>query len=153
NIDGAKCGKGEDIESVVADASYILAGDCGEGEVSGLLLINLNIKNDTDSSIDLLLEYNMQMYDDDQRIYTSSEASMLIDRDTTSSIGADKQKSMPVVFDVDKDTEYELNIEPRLTDPDAGDADVNIPIDTSEYNDSLEELQNPGKALEAYVET
>src|SRR5699024_12110111 len=95
----------------------------------------------------------MQLYDGEQQIDNRSEASMLIDRDTTSSIGADKQKSMPVVFDVDKDTEYELNIEPRLTDPDAGDADVNIPIDTSEYNDRLEELQNPGKALEAYVET
>lgn|SRR5690625_1688349 len=153
NNDAAKSGKGDVIEAEVEDASYILAGDSGEGEDSGLLLINLNIKNVSDSSIDLFPENNMQLYDGDQQIDPSSEASMLLDRDTTSSIGADKQKSMPVVFDVDKDTEYELNIEPRLTDPDAGDADVNIPIDTSEYNDSLEELQNPGKALEAYVET
>src|SRR5699024_599796 len=195
NNDAAKSGKGDVIEAEVEDASYILAGDSGEGEDSGLLLINLNIKNVSDSSIDLFPENNMQLYDGVQQIDPSSEASMLLDRDTTSridadkqksmhvvldfvkdkdnelnyvsniknkydasiyhspknkkkfddgdqkrdisseasmrldiytnsSIGADKQKSMPVVIDVDKDTEYELNIEPRLTDPDAGDADV-----------------------------
>src|SRR5699024_5594036 len=109
--------------------------------------------NVSDSSIDLFPDNNMQLYDGDLQIDLSSEESMLLDRDTTSSIGADKQKSIPVVFDVDKDTEYELNIDPRLTDTDAGDADNNIPKDTSKYNDSLEELKNPGKALEAYVET
>src|SRR5699024_11678116 len=101
NNDAAKYGKGDVIEAEVEDALYILAGD------SGLLLINLNIKNVSDSSIDLFPENNMQLYDGDQQIDPSSEASMLLDRDTTSSIGADKQKSMPVVFDVDKDTEYE----------------------------------------------
>src|SRR5699024_3522711 len=153
NNNNAASGKGEVIEAEVEDASYILAGDLGEGEDSGQLLINLNIKNVSDSTIDLFPENNMQLYDGDQQIDPSSEANMLLDGDTTSSIGADKQKSMSVVFDVDKDTEYELNIAPRSTDPDAGDTDVNLALDTSEYNDSLEELQNPGKALEAYVET
>src|SRR5699024_1967717 len=68
NNDAAKSGKGDVIEAEVEDASYILAGDSGEGEDSGLLLINLNIKNVSDSSIDLFPENNMQLYDGDQQI-------------------------------------------------------------------------------------
>src|SRR5699024_7188139 len=93
NNDADKSEKEDVNEAQVDDASYILAGDSGEGEDNGLLLNNLNIKNVSDSSIDLFPENNMQLYDGDQQIDPSSEASMLLDRDTTSSIGADKQKS------------------------------------------------------------
>src|SRR5699024_9990974 len=110
NNDAAKSGKGDVIEAEVEDASYILAGDSGEGEDSGLLLINLNIKNVSDSSIDLFPENNMQLYDGDQQIDPSSEESMLLDRDKTSSKGAEKQKYMTVEIDDEKYIADEENI-------------------------------------------
>src|SRR5699024_8090578 len=54
---------------------------------------------------------------------------------------------------VEKDKEYEINIDPMSKDVEQEAEGVEIPLDTSEYNDSLETLQDPGKALEAYVET
>src|SRR5699024_10929413 len=47
----------------------------------------------------------------------------------------------------------EINIDPMARDAEQKTEGVNVPLDTSEYNDSLETLQDTGKALEAYVET
>lgn len=97
----------------------------------------------------------MQLYDGEDQIDPSSERNAQLDmgNDSSSSIGADKQKTMSVLFNVEKDKEYKINIAPRSSDPGEEADDITVSLDTSEYNDSLETLQDPGKALEAYVET
>lgn len=152
--------KGETVEVEIEDASYILSGQSdgdpiGEEEEGGLLLINLQVKNLSDSSINIYPDMDIHLYDGDSQIDSSFQAHQALDleNDFNDNIGANKQKTMNVMFEVDKDTEYELNISPQPVDFEEEVEDTTITIDTSEYNDSLGALQEPGDALEAYVET
>lgn len=158
--DGGTASKGETIEVAIEDASYILSGN-DEGKSiedepeGGLLQIYLNIKNVSDSSINIYPDMQMQLYDGETQIDPTTEINVLLDMDTdlNNTIGAGKQKTMSVLFNVEKDTEYEINISPMSSDFEAEVEDTIVPIDTSEYNDSLEALHDPEKALIAYIET
>jgi len=152
--------KGDTLEVSIEDASYILSGkDSGEsinGEAEGgLLQIDLLIKNTSDTSIEVYPDMHIQLYDGDHQKDPSNESnpSLNLGSSSNNNIGSGKQKNVSVLFDVEKDTEYEINIAPMPTDYEIELEDITIPLDTSEYNDSLEALHNPGKALEAYVET
>lgn len=158
--DAAGSGKSKTIEASVEDASYILSGaDDGESidedAEGGLLKIDLQIKNISDSSVDVYPEMHIQLYDGDNQIDPSKDRNpgLGMSVDTNNTIGSEKQKTVSVIFDVEKDKEYEINIDPMARDAEQKTEGVNVPLDTSEYNDSLETLQDPGKALEAYVET
>lgn len=153
--------KGEEaLEVTIEEASYILTGvDDGEAmdeeAEGGLLLIDLNVKNVSDSSVSIFPDHDIQLYDEDTQIDPSPARNHQLDlgSDSSNNIGANKQKEMTVAFDVEKDKEYEINISPKPSDYDTELADIIVPIDTSEYNDSLAALQDPEKALKAYIET
>lgn len=154
-------GKGEDaLEITIEGASYILSGEddgeaIGEEADGGLLLIDLNIKNVSDSSLSIFPDHDIQLYDGDTQMDPSPARHHQLDlaSDSNSNIGANKQKQMSVAFDVEKDKEYEINISPKPSDYDTELKDVIVTLDTSEYNNSLAALQDPGKALMAYIET
>src|SRR5699024_9603512 len=158
--DTASSTKSKTIEASIEDASYILSGkndgeSIDEDAEGGLLKIDMQIKNVSDSSVDVYPDMHMQLYDGDNQIDPSkaSNPSFGLSVDTNNTIGADKQKTVSVVFDVEKDKEYEINIDPMPQDVEQETEEVKVPLDTSEYSDSLEALQDPGKALTAYVET
>jgi len=156
---GSSSNKDETLEVSIEDASYILSGQGGgdtlENAEGGLLQIDLQVKNISDTSIKIYPDMDMQLYDGETQIDPSKERNPALDLtvDSNNSIGADKQKNVSVLFNVEKDTEYELNISPQPVDYEKEVSDITIPIDTSEYNDSLEALNEPADALEAYVET
>lgn len=154
--------KGDSLEVSIEDASYVLSGNdsgesIGDEADGGLLQIDLVIKNTSDTSIDVYPEMHMQLYDeDDNQIDPTQDYNHALDigsSGTNNSIGSGKQKTVSVLFNVEKDSEYEINIAPMPADYEIELEDIIVPLDTSEYNDSLEVLQDPGKALEAYVET
>lgn len=158
--EAATSNKGKTMEVSIEDASYVLSGEddgdsTDEDAEGGLLKIDLQIKNISDSSIDVFPDMHMQLYDGDNQIDPNTDRNYTLDTslDTNNTIGADKQKTVSVMFDVEKDKEYEINIDPMSHDVENETEDVNVPLDTSEYNDSLETLQDPGKALVAYIET
>src|SRR5699024_12482530 len=93
--------------------------------------------------------------DGDNQIDPSNDAypALGLEVDTNSSIGTGKQKTVNVMFDVDEDKEYDLSVSSMSSDYEIQTADATVCLDTSEYNDSLESLKDPKKALEAYVET
>src|SRR5699024_11551600 len=89
------------------------------------------------------------LYDADTQTDPSKDTNPSIDLKSESmdEIGPDKQKNVTVLFDVDKDTKYEINISPKSSDFEKDTEDVQVPLDTSKYNDSLKALQDPAKAL------
>ncbi|MEW9677765.1 DUF5105 domain-containing protein [Lentibacillus sp. L22] len=150
----------ETIEASIEDASYILSGkDDGvsgdDDQDGGLLKIDLKLKNISDSSINVFPNNDIQLYDGDNQLDPVDDTNPRVDLkgDTMNEIGVDKQKQMTVLFDVDKDKKYEINISPKSSDYSKETEDVQVPLDTSNYNDSLKSLQDPGKALKAYIET
>src|SRR5699024_9872211 len=82
--------------------------------------------------------------DGDNQIDTSKDRNpgLGMSVDTNNTIGSEKQKTVSVIFDVEKDKEYEINIDPMARDAEQKTEEVNVPLDTSEYNDSLETLQD-----------
>jgi len=155
--EGANSDEQNVIEVEIEDASYILSGqDDGEAaEDGGLLYIDLQVENISDNSIQISPEQDIQLYDGDNQIDPSNDAypALGLEVDTNSSIGTGKQKTVNVMFDVDEDKEYDLSVSSMSSDYEIQTADATVSLDTSEYNDSLESLQDPKKALEAYVET
>src|SRR5690625_4538770 len=154
--------KGDSLEVSIEDASYILSGKDGGESIEeeadgGLLQIELLIKNTSDSSIDVFPEMHMQLYDeDDNQIDPNQDYHHALDlgsSSTNSSIGSGKQKTVSVLFNVEKDKEYEINIAPMPSDYETELEDIIVPLDTSEYSDTLDTLLDPGIALEAYIET
>ena len=154
--------KGDSLEVSIEDASYILSGKDGGESIDeeadgGLLQIELLIKNTSDSSIDVFPEMHMQLYDeDDNQIDPNQDYHHALDlgsSSTNSSIGSGKQKTVSVLFNVEKDKEYEINIAPMPSDYETELEDIIVPLDTSEYSDTLDTLLDPGIALEAYIET
>lgn len=158
--------KGKTIEASIEDARYIFTDqDSGEaigGEEEeaegGTLLVEMLIKNVSDSSVDVFPDMNMQLYDGDLQMDPISKTSFAyyelgIEPENNTSIGANKQKTVTVLFDVEKDKEYKINILPHSSDYEAKVEEVNVTLDTSEYNESLKNLIIPEQALTAYIET
>lgn len=149
----------EVIEAEIQDASYILSGkDDGndiEDEDGGLMQIDLQVENISDSSVQVTPEQHMQLYEGDQQIDPSKDTypNLDLEEETNTNIDAGKQKNLSVLFEVEQDTEYKLSISPFPSDYEISPLDTTVSLDTSEYNDSHEALLDPGKAIEAYIDT
>src|SRR5699024_5279455 len=143
----------------IQNASYILSGqDDGEpveGKEGGLLQIELQIENTSGNSVTVFPDQDIHLYDGENQLDRSNDSYSLmgIEVDTNNNVAAEKQKNMDVIFDVEKDSEYELSITPMSSDYEVSAKDATVNLDTSEYNDSLKTLETPGDALEAYIDT
>lgn len=152
-------GEEEVVKAEIKDASYILSGkDDGESvedKEGGLMQVELQIENLSSNSVTVYPEQHIHLYDGENQLDPSNDTYPLIglEMDTNSDIGAEKQKDMNVIFEVEKDSEYEMSISPMSSDYEAVVKDTTLNLDTSEYNDSLKTLEEPGDALEAYIDT
>lgn len=157
--EGSDSGDEKIVEIEIQNASYILSGQDGgeptEDEQGGLMQIDLQVKNISEDSVQMFPDQDMQLYDGDQQIDPSKDTyhPLGLEVDTNSSIGPGKQKDTSVIFNVDKDTEYELIASPMSSDYEIDPENATVSLDTSEYNESLESLQEPGEALEAHIDT
>lgn len=150
--DTAEKEKSKQVEASIANASYIkLDNDEGTSDGdTGLLAIELKIKNRTDSGLNISPTQNFKLYDGDEELDANSDATYSLDTQS-GKIGSKKAKTIKVVFTVEKDKKYELAVR---TMSDKGEEDeAKLKLDTSKYNDSLEALDDPAKALTAYIET
>lgn len=70
----------------------------------------------------------------------------------SSDIGAGKVKTVPFYFNVEKDKKYEICVTPRLSEPGEEADEILLELDTTKYAKSFDEIQDPAKALTAYVD-
>ncbi|KAB7704828.1 DUF5105 domain-containing protein [Bacillus aerolatus] len=151
-------GKSKTIEVNIDQAEYILAGEDGEAvdETSGMLAVDLKVKNVSKSSINVSSYDGVYLYDGDEQL--SPEKGVYVrgidlKDEGNGDIGAGKVKTMTFYFNVDKDKKYEIGITPRLSNPGEEADEVLLELDTTKYGKSFNKLQDPAKALTAYIDT
>ncbi|MFK2826247.1 DUF5105 domain-containing protein [Bacillus sp. B190/17] len=160
---GAKKASGESGKSKIAEvtidkAQYILAGDDGEAQdkEAGLLAVKVKVKNASKSSINVSAYNGVYLYDGDEQL--NPEQSVYIrgldlQNEGNGDIGAGKVKAMTFYFNVEKDKKYEIGVTPRLSDPGEKADEILLELDTAKYAKSFDQLQDPAKALMAYIDT
>lgn len=148
-------GKSKTVEATIENASYILPGQddgVSEDKKSGLLSIKLKVKNLSKS--DIRVYGGINLYDGDNQIEPKIASNGEIDLrpdDDLGRLGAGKAKEMTVLFEVERGKEYELGIKPSSTEEETKEA--KLKLDTEKYADTYDQLQDPAKALKAYIET
>lgn len=145
------------IEASIDQASYVLSGKNDSNhdqEGSELMQVDLQVKNISDSAVQIVPSTDVQLYDGDSQREPNDVVHDRVGLKSTNGVdlAADKQTDMTVLFDVKKDEAYEINISSLSTDENIETADVQVDLDTSDYAESYEELEDPGKALKAYIE-
>ncbi|MEJ8776713.1 DUF5105 domain-containing protein [Pseudogracilibacillus sp. ICA-222130] len=149
--------KSKVLEATVEDGAFILSSTNDEFDPegdTGTIKLNVAVKNITDRSMNLFPEKDMQLFDGDEQIDAVSifDASIELDVPSNTSIGANKKKTFSVLFEVERNKEYELHIEPLLMSGE-GVESVTFPVDMSEFDDTYEVLQEPVDVLTAYLDT
>lgn len=148
------------IDVSIDNASYILAGK-NEGvsedkeTKKGLLAVHLKVKNKTDSEVSISPYDDIKIYDGEKQLSPEDNLSLSdlgIDYSETGSIGAEKVKDITVIVNVEKDKKYELGITPYSDSTDKAE-EVKLALDTKKYAASFDTLNDPAKALTAYIET
>ncbi|MTH54097.1 DUF5105 domain-containing protein [Bacillus mangrovi] len=158
NADGEGSSKSKFMEVSVTDASYIMTGeDDGASEAdTGLLMVNLKVENTSDKSLSISGSDGIKLYKGEEELSAKSgvySTDLGLEPDVSGSIGAKKVKTVPAFFEVEKGEKYEIGITPRTDDYEDKPEEVTLKLDTEKYADSLEEMENPAKALTAYIET
>lgn len=155
---GSSGGESQTFEATIEDVSFILPSNEGEFDIdgdTGFAKMNIMIKNKSKQSIDIFPDQHMVLYDEDVQIDPSSviDVSLGMEHVSNTSIGGEKQKDFNVIFEVEREKSYKLNIEPLSFDPEFEIEAVSIDVDMAEYSDSYEVLEEPVDVVEAYIET
>ncbi|MFC7372577.1 DUF5105 domain-containing protein [Fictibacillus iocasae] len=150
-------GKSDLVEVSVADASYILTGeDDGVSEKdTGILMVNLKVKNTSDEAVTISSGNGIKLYKGEQELSPKRDVfdpDLKLEPDMSGSIGANKVKTIPAFFEVEKGQKYEIGITPRTEDYEEKPKEVTLKLDTTKYADSLDKIEDPARALTAYIE-
>lgn len=148
------------IEVSIDNASYVLAGkNDGVSEdketKKGLLAVQLKVKNKTDSEVSISPYDDIKIYDGEKQLSPENDLNLSdlgIDYSETGTIGAEKVKDITVIVNVEKDKKYELGITPYTDSTDKA-KEVKLALDTKKYAASFDTLNDPAKALTAYIKT
>jgi len=150
--------KSKGLEASIESASYIISeSDDGVSENENLatMAVHLKVKNLSDSPMRLSGYDGIKLYDGEQQININTELynrDIGLDIGTGGSIGAGKSKTVLAIFEVTKDKEYEIGLNPLFDDFEEESEELVLKLDTKKYAASYETLQDPEKALKAYVD-
>lgn len=139
------------IEASVEDGYYII--DSHDDEIASdenreLLVIEMDVKNVSEEEINFMHSQHIKLIDGDDEIDANTNVLFDLDEERETDIKADETKKMIVVFPVEIEKEYEIAFSQSVEDFEP----TTIPLDTSNYADSLKALSDPAKALVAYIE-
>ena len=157
-----KKGKGSSKEFAVSivDASFVLLGkDDGvaeEGTEKGILAVNFKLNNKSKESIRLSTRGGMKLYDGDEESNAISDAyntDVGIEYEGSGDLGAGKTKTVTGFFEVEKDKEYEIGIKAESEDYEKKIEEVILKVNTADYAESFDALQDPANALAAYIDS
>ncbi|MGE7186327.1 DUF5105 domain-containing protein [Peribacillus sp. NPDC006672] len=158
----AKKSKSKDLEVSIKDATFVLLGeDDGVAEGAdetnnGVLAVNFKLMNKSKDTIRLSVRNGMKLYDGDEQSNAISDAyntDIGLEAYSDSDLGAGKTKTVTGFFEVEKDKEYEIGINAESDDYKKEIEEVIVKLDTSDYAKSFDTLQDPAKALTAYIDT
>ncbi|MFJ7744866.1 DUF5105 domain-containing protein [Peribacillus sp. NPDC097295] len=151
--------KNKDLEVSIEDASFVLLGkDDGVAEEEtekGILAVNFKLNNKAKESIRLSTRDGMKLYDGDEEFNAISDAyntDVGIEFEGSGDLGAGKTKTVTGFFEVEKDKEYEIGVKAQSEDYDKKIEEVIIKVNTADYAESFDALQDPAKALAAYID-
>lgn len=141
----------EEVQITVDDAEYIIYkyDEDMADDNKDQLVIDLQIENNSEQNISMTPFDHMRLLDGDNELEPDTEAQYELGEKRTTHIAANQTKQLKVVFYVETDQLYDIAIEHPFGDED--DDPLLVPLDTDEYVDSFEKLDEPAKALEAYV--
>ena len=150
----------KDLDVAIENASFMLLGkDDGEVEgdtEKGTLAVDFKLSNKSKDAIRLSHRDGIKLYDGEEELNVVSDAynsDLGIEYDGSAELGAGKTKKITGFFEVEKDKEYEIGINPESEDYDKKIDEVILKINTADYADSFDTLQDPAKALAAYIDT
>lgn len=153
--EGEGAGANKSFEAKIDGAQYILVSE-QDGGVSGdeaLLAVELEVKNTSKDAISLSSN-DVSLYDGDEQLEPNTD--VYSDEIETSmrsgKIASDKSKKLTYLFNVEKDKEYEIGLQPISEDYDNKIEEVKLKLDTAKYEKSLKNLETPEKALTAYID-
>lgn len=147
------------IEVTLDRASFVLLGDHGVLESSdgekNPLAVTLKVKNVSNGPVNVSSFSDIKVYDGEEQlpVETSYDTSLGFVASQNDEIGAGKSKEVTFLFTAEKDKEYEISVTPFVMTSDKPEKEVIVKINTAEYGESFEQLNNPALALEAYIET
>lgn len=145
------------VEASIEGASFILPGsDSGYSDSSSetaLLAVDLQVKNVSEAMIFVSSYGQVHLYDGDRQLQPHNISNYHIDfrpRDS-GEIAAGKIQDLTVVFEVEPGKEYEIALHPQT--PEFESEEVTIPLNTLDYMESYERLDEPEQALIALIDT
>ena len=151
--------KNKDLEVSIEDASFVLLGkDDGvaeEGTEKGILAVKFKLSNKSKDGIRLSTRDGFKLYDGDEETNAISDAyntHVGIKYENSGDLGAGKTKTTTGYFEVEKDKEYEIGIKAASEDYEKKIEEVIIKVNTADYAESFDALQDPAKALAAYID-
>ena len=156
--ESASGGSSSLLEVEIDEAQYILSGDSGSTseEDKGLLAVTLDITNKSEQSVDVSPYDGIVLYDEgEQKSPQTDVYNANVDLGDTDfgDIGPERTKKVSAIFYVENDKEYEIGIKPFVVDPDTDPEEVLLPINTADYADGFDQLEDPADALVAIVDT
>lgn len=150
---------GAKVEVEVEKASFVLLGDQGQTIDSEAeknpIAVTLNIKNKSDSTVSVSTYSEIKVYDGDKQLTIEPvfNTDLGFDSSPSGDIGAGKAKEVTIIFQAEKDKEYEIGVTPFVMGDTKEGKEVSVAFNTSEYTESFDHLDDPAKALTAYIET
>ncbi|YCA45931.1 DUF4352 domain-containing protein [Bacillus sp. JZ8] len=150
--------KSDVIEASIKDATYVISDqDDGQsqGAETGLMEVDIKVENKTNSSISIDSYDGIKLYDGDEQIDPVDvyDSGVGLESSNSGSIGGKKVKDVKYYFEVEKDQSYKIGLKPRTKDYDEEAEEVMLKLDTKKYDDSFNSLQDPAKAVKAYIST
>lgn len=146
------------FEASIEKVNYVLLGNndgISEDKNLGQIAVELKVKNISKNTIRLHAD-GIMLYDGEEQINPITDAynsKIGFDYERNSDIGPDKMQSIMVVFEVEKDKEYEIGLKPTSDDYNEEIEELTLKLATADYAKGYDQLQDPAKAAIAYIET
>ena len=158
NKEASSSATNKSFEANIESASYILTGNddgVSEQENLGQLAVDIKVKNTSKNAISLFSD-GIVLYDGEEQINPIRDAynsKINLQYEANGNIAPDKMKTITVVFEVEKDKEYQIGIKPLSDDYDEEIKELTLKLATVDYAESFDKLQDSAKAAAAYIDT
>ncbi|MFD1066966.1 DUF5105 domain-containing protein [Oceanobacillus locisalsi] len=151
-------GENGDVEVEIDNASYVLADEGGTStdDNTGMLAVEFAVTNNNEYPITISPHDGIKLDDEGEQKSPQTDLyndKVDLDSTFTGDIGAEKMAKITSIFYVEKDKAYEVRMSPFSTNADADIEDVTVALDTAEFSDSFDALNEPEEALSAYIDT
>lgn len=151
--------KSKAFEANIESATYVILGEddgVSENKNLGQIAVNIKVKNTSKNSINLSNYEGIVLYDGDEQLdplKNTYNSKLDLEYDHDGKIGSDKVKTITVIFEVEKDKEYNIGLKPISDDYNEEIEELTLKLATADYAESYDKLQDSAKAATAYIDT